>query len=59
MKDAYDEHHRATLEQVTLEALVDDPAGGVNVELGEDVIEQENVRLRVNGTRQSNTSLGV
>ena len=46
----HDQDDRATLEEVALEAFVNYPAGGVDIQRGQNVVEKQDLRLRVDRT---------
>ena len=57
VRSTYNEDDGTALEEVALEALVDDPTGGMYIESGEHVVEEQDVRLRVHSAREGNASL--
>lgn len=53
----YDKKNSSAVDEVTLQALVDDPLRGVNIERSENVVEEQDFCLRVHCTSQGDTSL--
>ena len=48
----YDENDSAAAEQIALEALVDDPASSMHVERRQNIVQEQDLRPRVDGTRE-------
>lgn len=55
--DTHDQNDCSATHEITVEALVDNPLGSVDIKCCQYVIQEQNLRWRVDGTSQGNASL--